>query len=396
MKPNSMKLRQLVALSALIGLPFIAGAQKGENLVDNGGFESNAGKPKKLGQIDLAAGWKSPTGARADYFLSDSKVPEVGAPENAFGKEAPKEGENYAGIVAFSYGNKMPRTYIMTKLKTPLKKDVTYCISFYVSMSEASKYACNQIGANISKKEFGTDQKVHLIDQTQILHPDNKVFNASYGWEKVCASYKAEGGEKFLTIGNFTKDEDTKYETNKKPKDSKITQIVGAYYYIDDVVITMLDKDEECQCYTDDKDKNELSTTVYMKQVADNDKMSIKERIEKQEVYFAFGKTFLTPQAKAALDIVAKVLTENPNMTITVSGHNNAEEDKLAEKKDFYADMDTKRNQVVKEYLISKGINASRLKSESKGSDVPSPEIKETDDDDLKLAKGRRVIFRVN
>ena len=100
-----------------------------------------------------------------------------------------------------------------------------------------------------------------------------------------------------MTIGNFTKDEDTKYETNKKPKDSKITQIVGAYYYIDDVVITMLDKDEECQCYTDDKDKNELSTTVYMKQVADNDKMSTKERIEKQEVYFAFGKTFLTPQA---------------------------------------------------------------------------------------------------
>jgi outer membrane protein OmpA-like peptidoglycan-associated protein len=396
MKPNSMKLKQLVALTALIGLPLIASAQNGDNLVDNGGFESNAGKPKKLGQIDLATGWKSPTGARADYFLSDSKVPDVGAPDNAYGKETAKEGENYAGIFAFSYGNKLPRTYIMTKLKTPLKKDVTYCISFYVSMSEASKYACNQIGANISKKEFGTDQKVHLIDQTQIQHPDNKVFNASYNWEKVCASYKAEGGEKFLTIGNFTSDQDTKYEVNKKPKDSKITQIVAAYYYIDEVVVTMLDKDEDCKCYDADKDKNELSTTVYMKQVADNDKMSTKDRIEKQEIYFGFGKTFLTPQAKAALDIVAKVLTDNPAMTITVMGNNNPEEDKLAEKKDFYADMDTKRNQVVKEYLISKGINASRLKSESKGSDNPSPEVKETDDDDLKLAKNRRVIFKVN
>jgi outer membrane protein OmpA-like peptidoglycan-associated protein len=395
MKPNSMKLKQL-ALGALIGLPLIASAQKGDNLIDNGGFESNAGKPKKLGQIDLATGWKSPTGARADYFLSDSKVPDVAAPDNAYGKETPKEGENYAGIFAFSYGNKLPRTYITAKLKTPLKKDVTYCISFYVSLSEASKYSCNQIGANISKKEFGTDQKVHLIDQTQIQHPDNKVFNATYNWEKVCGSYKAEGGEKFLTIGNFTSDQDTKYEVNKKPKDSKITQVIGAYYYIDDVVVTMLDKDEDCKCYDADKDKNELSTTVYMKQVADNDKMSTKDRIEKQEIYFGFGKTFLTVQAKAALDIVAKVLTENPNMTITVMGHNNEEEDKLAEKKDFYADMDTKRNQVVKEYLQSKGIAASRLKSESKGSEVPSPEIKEGDDDDLKLAKGRRVVFRVN
>lgn len=396
MKPNSMKLKQLVAFTALIGLPLFASAQNGDNLVDNGGFESSTGKPKKIGQIDLATGWISPTGSRADYFMSDSKLPDVGVPENAFGKEQAKEGENYAGIVAFSYGNKMPRSYIMTKLKTPLKKDVTYCISFYVSMSESSKYACNQIGANISKKAFGTDQKVHLIDQTQIQHPDNKVFNASYNWEKVCGSYKAEGGEKFLTIGNFTSDQDTKYETNKKPKDSKITQIVAAYYYIDEVVVTMLDKDGECQCYTDDKDKNEQSTTVYMKQVADNDKMSIKERIEKQEVYFGFGKTFLTPQAKAALDIVAKVMTENPTMTITVIGSNNEEEDKLAEKKEFYSDMDTKRNQAVKEYLLSKGISATRLKSESKGNEEPSPEIKETDDEDLKLAKNRRVIFKVN
>jgi OmpA-OmpF porin, OOP family len=396
MKPNSMKLKQLVAFTALISLPLFASAQKEDNLVDNGGFESSTGKPKKLGQIDLATGWISPTGYRADYFMSDSKIPDVGVPENAFGKEQAKEGENYAGIVAFSYGNKMPRSYIMAKLKTPMKKDVTYCISFYVSMSEASKYACNQIGANISKKAFGTDQKVHLIDQTQIQHPDNKVFNASYNWEKVCGSYKAEGGEKFLTIGNFTSDQDTKYETNKKPKDSKVTQIVAAYYYIDEVVVTMLDKDGECQCYSDDKDKNELSTTVYMKQVADNDKMSTKDRIEKQEVYFAFGKTFLTNQAKAALDIVAKVMTENPTMTITVIGSNNEEEDKLAEKKEFYSDMDTKRNQAVKEYLISKGISATRLKSESKGSESPSPEVKESDDEDLKLAKNRRVIFKVN
>ena len=91
MKPNSMKLRQLVALSALIGLPLIASAQKGDNLVDNGGFESNAGKPKKLGQIDLATGWKSPTGARADYFLGDSKIPDIGTPENAYGKENEKK-----------------------------------------------------------------------------------------------------------------------------------------------------------------------------------------------------------------------------------------------------------------------------------------------------------------
>lgn len=395
MKSTNMKLKQLFAMSALIGLPMVTVAQSKENLIDNGGFESLASKPKKLGQIDLATGWKSPTGVRADLFTGGSKVHQIATPENQYGKETPKEGDNYVGIMAYSYANKLPRSYVSTKLKTALKKDVRYCVSFYVSLSESSKYSANQLGANISKKEFGTDQKVHLIDQTQILHPDNKVFNATYNWERVCGTFKAEGGEKFITIGNFTKDENTKYETNKKPKDSKITQIIGAYYYIDDVVVTMLDSGDDCNCYDVDKDVNEQSTTIYMKQVADNEKMSPKDRIEKQEIYFAFGKTTFTPQATAALDIIVKVMKENPSMNLLVSGNNNEEEDKLAEKKDYYADMDTKRNQVVKEYLISKGIDASRLKSESKGSSNPSSDVKESDDDDLKLAKNRRVTFTV-
>ncbi len=392
---KSMKLEKLVALSAIMALPLTYFAQSAENLVMNGSFESLASKPKKPGQIDLATGWKSPTGARADLYISDAKVPAIGTPENQYGKEAPKDGENYAGIMAFSYANKLPRTYITAKLTTALKKDVTYCFSFYLSLSESSKYSNNQIGFNISKKEFGTDQKVHIIDQTQVLHPDNKVFNATYNWERVCGKFKAEGGEKFITIGNFTSDQDTKYEKNKPPKDSKIVQIIGAYYYIDDVVVTMLDKDDDCNCYEVDKDKNEQSTTIYMKQVADNDKMTPKERIEKQEIYFAFGKTALTPQATAALDIVAKVMKENASLNVLVTGNNNEEEDNLAEKKDYYTDMDSKRNQAVKEYLISKGISPTRLKSESKGSSNPNSEVKDTDDEDLKLAKNRRVTFTV-
>lgn len=391
-----MKLKHAFAIGFLAGLPAITIAQNSENLIENGSFEALTSKPKKLGQIDLATGWKSPTGVRADLFTGGTKVPQIATPDNQFGKESPKDGENYAGIVAFSYGNKMPRSYITTKFKTALKKDATYCVSFYVSLSEASKYSNNQLGANISKKEFGTDQKVHLIDQTQILHPDNKIFNATYNWERVCAKFKAEGGEKFITIGNFTSDDNTKYEKNKPSKDNKITQIISAYYYIDDVVVTLLDEGDDCNCYEVDKDKSEMSTTVYMKQIIINDKMTPKDKIERQEIYFAFGKSNFTPQATAALDVIVKVMKENPDLNITVKGYNNVAEDELAEKKDFYADMDSQRNQAVKEYLISKGISPTRLKSEGKGSSEPSPDIKDSDEEDLKLAKNRRVTFSVN
>ena len=94
MKSSSMK-NSILALTAL----FACGSLVAQtNLVDNGGFESNNGKIKKLGQIDLAEPWMSPTGVRADVFLSDAKDPLIGTAANAYGKEAPKEGENYAVI----------------------------------------------------------------------------------------------------------------------------------------------------------------------------------------------------------------------------------------------------------------------------------------------------------
>lgn len=393
MKFKTMKFKSLlfIAGSFIIGSSAIAQ----DNLVDNGGFESTTGKAKKLGQIDMATGWKSPTGVRADFYVGDGKVPEIGAPDNFYGKEDPKEGENYAGIMAYSYNNKLPRSYVSAKLTTALKKDVYYCVSFWVSLSEASKYACNQIGANLSKKEFGTDQKVPLIDKAQILHPDNKVFNATFGWVRVCGSFKAEGGEKFITIGNFYSNEDTKYEALKKPKDSKINQVIGAYYYIDDVVVTMLDEGQDCNCYTDDKAKEETSM-IYVKHVIDNEKMKPNERIERQGVYFAFGKDHLTTQAHKSLDLIVKVLKENPAITITINGHSDVKEEEMAAKKPVFDNMDQKRVDAVLAYFKSKGIDTSRIKVVVSGSGESNPEIHDTDDEELKLAKNRRVTFKVN
>lgn len=393
MKSTSMKIKQGVLFAALLGLPAIVSAQNNENLVENGGFEATTGKTKKLGQIDMATGWKSPTGARADLYLTDSKMPEIAVPTNAHGKEDPKEGENYAGIVGFSFGDKVPRTYLMAKLKTPLKKDMKYCVSFYVSLSEDSKYASNQIGANISKKEFGTDLKTAIIDKTHILQENNKIFNAAYGWEKVCGTFVADGGEKYITIGNFTSNEDTKKENNKKTGEVK-TQIVAAYYYIDDVSVTLVSEDQPCDCQI--KEDDAMSTTIYQKAVVLRDRMTPKEKVEAQGVYFAFGKDRLTQQAMAALDLIVAEMKANPNMTITLNGHSDPAEDEMAVKKPYYAEMDKKRIAAVTAYLVEKGITESRIMSNSKGSSEPSPEIVESDEDDLKMAKNRRVTFSVN
>ena len=373
---------------------FTAISQEGENLVPNGSFESTDGKVKKLGSIESAMGWTSPTGARADLF-TPGKVPEINTPDNVFGKEAAKEGSNYAGIVGFSYGNKVPRTYLMVKLDAPLKKGMKYCVKFNASLAESSKYASNNVGANFSKKPFATDEKTIIKDVAHVLHHDNEnhKINQTYNWDQICGTYEAEGGEKYLTIGNFYPDDKTKSENNKKPKDMKIDQVIAAYYYIDDVSVILINEGEKCDCLVEEKD--DYSTTIYQKAVVLNDKMTPTQKIEAQQTYYAFGKTTLTTEGKASLDLIAELMKADPAMKLEVMGHSDAEEDKVGVEKPLYADMDQKRVNAVVLYLTEKGIEEPRLIPSPQGSETPSDEIAATDEADLKMAKNRRVTFKV-
>ena len=51
-----------------------------------------------------------------------------------------------------------------------------------------------------------------LIEKANVLHFNNKIFNATYNWDKVCGVFEAQGGEKYITIGNFEMNDKVKYE----------------------------------------------------------------------------------------------------------------------------------------------------------------------------------------
>jgi outer membrane protein OmpA-like peptidoglycan-associated protein len=369
------------------------------NLVPNGSFEANDGKIKSLGQLDKVTSWLSPTGAKTDAFINnkikDPKKDKLynSVEQNAYGKEKAKEGVNYVGIVAYSYNDKMPRTYAMVKLDAPLKKGVRYCVTFNVSLAEASKYACNQLGANFSNKPFATDTKTSIIDVAHVQQRDNKIINATYNWEKICGVYEAKGGEKYLTIGNFIKNENVKTETNKKPKDMDAEVIPAAYYYLDEVSVVMMDASAECSC-AGDEPKNEYSTMVFQKSVIVNSKMTPAQVVNAQQTFFAFGKANLSPDGKAMLDLIAAKLTENSEMKLEVIGHSDAMEDSVGVEKTQYSGMAEKRVDAVIAYLKGKGIDPNRLISVVENSAIPNDEISESDDQDLQMAKNRRVTFR--
>jgi len=394
MKFNSKNMKNSIAL-AMIGLSAtLSFGQEAENLISNGSFESVDKQPKKLGAIDNAIGWYSPTGAKADLFTPNKKLVDIDVPANKFGTEEAKEGQNYVGIVTYSHNNKVPRSYVSNKVQVPLKKGEKYCVQFYVSMSEASTYASNQIGAHFSKKAFGTEVLESIIEKTHVVDDNNKIFNAPFGWDRVCGTYVAEGGEKFITIGNFSTNENTKNARNKKNSSSKVALVAAAYYYLDNVSVTLIDENNACDCAPIDPTSG-FSKTVYQKAVNLTDKMTLEQKVERLSVFFGFGKTDITTASEEALGLLVAELKANPNVKLQINGFADEAEVKASEDNNFFQEMDSKRVNSIYNYLVEKGIPEARLIASPQGSSDKSKEIVESDEEDIIQAKNRRVEFLI-
>jgi len=389
---HSLLTLSIISLSSISSVLY---SQEGENLVPNPSFESIGKSPKKLGSIESATGWYSGTSAKADLFTS-SKVTDIDVPMNSLGKEEAMDGGNYAGIRVYSHGGKESRSYVLTKLDVPMKKGMKYCVKFYVSLAEASKYATNNVGVLFSKKPQGGEQKTPIFEETSVVHFENdlKVISGRFGWAEVCGVYIAEGGEKYITIGNFEGNDDTRKERMKKSTDVKTSQGTSAYYYLDNISVVLLNSDETCACQTEAAGE-EYSKMIYQKSFNTTDDMSAKEQIEEHSVYFAFGKTKLSAEGISTLDFIAEKMKEDAVLKLEIQGHSNTLEDSVGVENDYYAYMDNKRIGVVLEYLKEKGIPEGRLLYSAKGAGVPSKDVDDTDDEELAMAKSRRVTFKV-
>ena len=83
-------------------------------------------------------------------------------------------------------------------------------------------------------------------------------------------------------------------------------------------------------------------------------------------VFFANDQTDLTPQATATLDKQAQWLQAYPRYTFTIEGH--ADERGTRE---YNIALGARRAQNVRNYLVSRGIDASRMRTISYGKERP-------------------------
>jgi peptidoglycan-associated lipoprotein len=83
-------------------------------------------------------------------------------------------------------------------------------------------------------------------------------------------------------------------------------------------------------------------------------------------VFFETDQTDLTPQARATLDKQAQWLSQYNRYTFTIEGH--ADERGTRE---YNIALGARRAQAVREYLVSRGIEAQRMRTISYGKERP-------------------------
>lgn len=94
--------------------------------------------------------------------------------------------------------------------------------------------------------------------------------------------------------------------------------------------------------------------------------ISVNATIVLNNVFFDLNKYDLKPESAVELDNIVKLLKENPDIKVMISGHTDStgreEDNKL---------LSARRAQAVVNYLVQNGIDTRRLKSEGFGSSQP-------------------------
>jgi outer membrane protein OmpA-like peptidoglycan-associated protein len=329
----------------------------GQNLVPNPSFEELSRCPHSFSTDKndfIVPGWESPSNGTPDHFHGCSWG-EADVPFNWAGSANAHTGKGYAGIYVWNKRDdgKSYREYLQCELAEPLVADETYKVEFFFKLASHAVYVINRMGLVITRERIQADHdQVLEVTPTLSVERDSAVTTTTGGWEHVVMEYKAVGGERFVTIGNFFNNQDTK--STRLPyrigKNSMLTS--SAYYFVDDVSVKSVDSLRQ----------NVVGgRTKFMRDTIELNRDYILKNIQ-----FEFDSYKLLRSSFVELDKVVEYLKENPATHIRLSGHTD-----FIGSSDYNLTLSRNRARSVADYFVEKGVNSHRIVSYGFGKSRP-------------------------
>jgi outer membrane protein OmpA-like peptidoglycan-associated protein len=293
-------------------------------------------------------------------------------------------GSAYAGVRWWSYMAKQPRTYLQTKLKKPMKKDSLYCVRYYVSLGDLSKYATAELGAYLGKVKIAKEDEASLTYEPKIPQVRSSVYTDMEGWQGVCGAFKAEGYEQYLIIGNFAPNDKTGNQTMQRPRGATGTPLLQGYYYVDNVEVFPIKKASECSCEQLDKGDSEF---IFGRKGVMTPSMKPATVADAQVFYFKRFQSSLDPSMEPWVKELAMAMEQDPAIKVKLIGHIDEKEAERIRMKPELAALSKRRSETIKEALVAGGIAAGRITVI--GLDAASPIDKANTE--MGMSKNRRV-----
>jgi outer membrane protein OmpA-like peptidoglycan-associated protein len=190
-------------------------------------------------------------------------------------------------------------------------------------------------------------------------------------WETGRWAYRAQGGEQYLTIGNFydndiTQAYEIQYRTGQEPM-----LAASAYYFIDDIQVVPK--------YAP-ADPVEAPVTAF-----GEDEVAMDKRYVLRRIQFEFNSHKLLGSSFDELDALALYLLKHPQVSVVLAGHT---DDVGGDR--YNRQLSLRRADNVARYLKLQGISGGRITVEGYGKDRP---LVAEDSDDAR-AVNRRVEIR--
>ncbi len=342
-----------------------------QNLVPNGTFEQLDKCPGSYTTVrsgKIAPGWVSPSTGTPDLFNACS-IGEAGVPTNWAGKSKAHSGAGYAGFYSYIHNRQQPyREYLQAEFTTPLQGGVKYLVEFYYKLSSNSKYSIDRIGFLISDSSYHSIEDGVFPASATYQNVNRSIYNQNTGyWTRFGFTYEAKGGERFITIGNFSGDSETRYYFISASQALEPLLYQAAYFFVDDVKVVQISKTPDAPVLSG------------YPEVKTNENYVLKN------IQFQFNDYALLPISFSELNRVIEILKFNKTWKVVVSGHT----DDIGS--DAYnLDLSLQRAGSVSDYLIEGGIDPVRIKTQGLGKQTPL----QKGNDEATRAINRRVELR--
>lgn len=354
-----------------------AGCASAQNLVSNGSFEEKSYCPASYNTTSLRTleGWTQPTRGTPDHFDVCNEG-RAGVPSNIAGVQTAFDGTAYAGLVTYAGATRNYREYIQTKLTRPLGAGEMICVEFWISCADHSLYVSDGLGFYFSKRKVGHNRQTYLDERPQVSNPRLHIVDNAQSWVKLSDTFIADGGEEYLTIGNFLPDQLFSKLKRTKQEGAEETSR-WAYVYLDQVIVRPVAERSDCSCVNDLIKESVHDPPL---QLEETDEVSLNS------VYFAFDDSTLDAASKVQLQEVAEFLRVTPYTFVRVMGHTD-----VIGREGYNVGLSANRAKAVVEYLEYIGIDPARLEISYYGSQLPAADNTTVEG----RAQNRRVEFSV-